>query len=157
MIEPDHDCAWTRGRRSTLWRLAGAVGGAGLPRAVLGAVARRLNVGVSSAGPSEDEYTETLVVGPWRATVHDGCFLHLEADTPAVRHALAAAALELHEAYLGAAPGAQVLAAVNGQLTEGAELLLRSLPHRRELRLQAYPQAAGWWQRRVAPATRFTV
>ena len=157
MIEPDHDCFWTRRRRSTLWRVAGAVGGAGLPRAVLAAVARRLNVDLSSAGAPEDEYTETLLVGPWGATLHDGCFLHLEADTPAVRHALVTAALELHEAYLGAAPGPRALAAVNDRLAEGAELLLHSLPRRRELRLQAYPRSAGWWRRRISPATRFNV
>jgi hypothetical protein len=157
VIVPDHDCFWTRGRRSTLWRIAGAGGGAGLPRGVLAAVARRLNVAVSSAGAPEDEYTETLMVGPWGATLHDGCFLHLEADTAAVREAFTTAALELHEGYLGAAPGPRAAAAVNGRLEEGAELLLRSLPHRRELRLQRYPKSAGWWQRRLSPTIRFDV
>jgi hypothetical protein len=157
VIEPDHECFWTRARRSTLWCVDGAVGGAGLPRAVLAAVARRLHVGLSSAGGAEDEATETMMVGPWRATLHDGCFLRLEADVPAVRHALVAAALELHAAYLSAAPGPRALAAVTSRLEVGAEVLLHSLPRRRELRVQAYPSSAGWWRRRTSPATRFTV
>ena len=154
MIAPDHDCSWTRGRRSVLRRVPGGLWGAGLPRAVLEAAARRLDLGVSAAEPPEDEYTEAVTVGPWRATLHDGCFLHLETDAPEARSALLAAALELHEGYLGTPLGAAALAAANAALAQGAELLLESIPRRRELRLRAYPAAAGWLRRRLAPVTR---
>ena len=97
MIEPDHVCAWTRRRRSVLRRVEGSLGGAGVPRAVIEAVARRLGVEMSSAIDPTDEYTELLTVGPWRGTLHDGCFVHLEVDEPAVRAALVEASLELQD------------------------------------------------------------
>jgi hypothetical protein len=157
MIEPDHDCAWTRGRRSALHRTAGILGGAGLPRAVIEAAARHLGVTLSATIDPEDEYTELLDIGPWRGTLHDGCFVQLEVDEPDVRAALLAAALELHEAYLGARLQPGALAAATDRLADGAELLLQSIPGRRELRLRAYPMSAGIWRRWTAPVTRIRV
>lgn len=157
MIEPDHVCAWTRRRRSVLRRVEGSLGGAGIPRTVIEAVARRLGIEMSSAIDPTDEYTELLTVGPWHGTLHDGCFVHLEVDEPAVRAALVEASLELHEAYLGAHLGASALVAATDWLADGTELLLHSMPLLRELRLRAYPASAGTWQRWLAPVTRIRV
>ena len=157
MIAPDHDCAWTRGRRSAIRRTAGGLGGAGLPRAVLESAARRLGVELSSRADQDVEHTELLTVGPWRGSLHDGCFVHLEVDEPDVRTALLAATLELHESYLGGRLGPDALDAATNRLAEGGELLLRSVPRRGELRLRAYPASAGWWQRLTAPVTRIGI
>ena len=157
VITTDHDCAWTRRRRSVLRRAAGTLGGAGLPRAVIESAARRLGVALASAPDPTDEYTELLTVGPWRGTLHDGCFLHLETDEPRVRTVLLEAALELHEGYLGAQLVPSALVAAENRLAEGAELLLQSIPDRRELRLRSYPASAGWWQRHTAPVIRIAV
>lgn len=154
MIEPDHDCAWIRGHRSALRRTAGSLGGAGLSRAVIEAVARRLGIELSSAADPADEHTELLAIGPWRGTLHDGCFVQLETDEPDVRAALLAAALELHETYLGTRLGPDAMTAATDRLVEGAELPAESVPGRRELRLRAYPASAGMWQRWRAPVAR---
>jgi hypothetical protein len=157
MIEPDHVCSWTRRHRSVLRRVEGSLGGAGIPRAVIQAVAGRLGVAMSSAIDPADEYTELLTIGPWRGTLHDGCFVHLEVDEPAVRAALVEASFELHEAYLGVHVGASALVAATEWLADGAELLLHSIPNLRELHLSTYPASAGAWQRWLAPVTRIKV
>ena len=157
MIAPDHDCAWTRGRRSAIRRTGGSLGGAGLPRAVLEAVARRLGVELSSTADPEDEHTQLITVGPWRGSLHDGCFVHLDADDAEVRGALLAATLELHESYLRGRLGPDALAAADNRLAEGGELLLHSVPNRGELQLSSYAASAGWWQRRTAPVTRIRI
>ena len=156
MISPDHDCAWTRGRRSVVRRTEGGLGGAGLPRAVVESVARRLGVELTSAVDPEDEHTELLTLGLSRGTLHDGCFVHFEVDDRDVRAALVAATLELHESYLGVQLAADALVAASHRLAEGTELLLHSIPGR-ELQLRSYPASAGWWRRRTAPLTRIRV
>ena len=135
-------------------RDAGTLNGAGIPRAVIESVARRLGVALGSSPDPADEYTELLTVGPWRGSLHDGCFVHLDVDEPHVRAALLAAVLELHEGFLGARLDPNALVAADNRLASGGELLIESVPGRQEVRLRAYPASAGFWQRWVAPVIR---
>ncbi len=124
---------------------------AGVPRAVIAALAARLGVPLVTQPDPEDEDGELLTIGPWRAAVHDGCFTRLDSVDPSVCEGFVTAVVELHEYYLGRPVGPAGVAAVRTHLRDGVTLELQTDPSRGELLLRRYPNGAGWWARRTAP------
>ena len=152
-----HTCWWTRRRESELTRDAGALGGVGLPPAALRVAAEYLGQPLSITPDPALEFDETLVIGPWRGTLHDSCFVAFAADDPALRGALVAASLGVHAAYLKAAIAPRWLEHLVDRLAEGTVMRFRSLPHEQALVVRRYRCGAGWPARRRADVTRIPV
>ena len=151
MIEPDHRCAWTNRRRSELsWR-GEYLHGAGIPRAVIGALASRLGHVLVATPDPDDDHGELLTLSSSRVALHDGCFIRLDPADPGVRNAFLATVFELHEYYLGSPVPVAGAALVRAHLRDGVTLELESDPRQHEFRLKHYPAGASWWARRRAP------
>ncbi|MEP6495592.1 MAG: hypothetical protein ABJF01_23095 [bacterium] len=127
---------------------------AGVPRAVIDAVARRLGHDIVAEPNPDDEYGELLTVGPWRITIHDDCFVRCPSIDASIRESFLGAVVERHDYYLGTPIGPAGVALLQLHLRDGVELELSSDVKRREFRVKHYPVGAGWWARRRAPIER---
>ena len=156
-VPVDHTCWWTRRRESELTRDAGALGGAGLPPAALRVAAEYLGQSLSITPDPALEFDETVVIGSWRGTLHDSCFVSFAADDPALRRALVAASLGVHSTYLRAAIATRWVEHLAERLEESTVMRFRSMPGGRALVVRRYRRGAGWLERRRADVTRIPV
>lgn len=157
MIEPDHHCAWITDQRSQLTWDGEHVTAAGVPRAVIHAVASRVGYPLAEEPDPNDEYGTLLRFGPWHCTVHDDCFVQFDSADEPLRNAFLQAIIELHDYYLQSAIGPAGVGLVAAHLRPDVTVELQSDARRCEFAVKSYPIAASWWERRSAPVKRIVI
>ena len=152
-MDPDHECYWTRRRRTLLTRRGRSLSGIGIPIVVLRHAASRLAVPMMLRPLPGEEYTDEVRIGAQVGDIHDGCFIGFEQPSPEFERALLDGVGELHATYLGGVSvPAEALVAVRDRLRDGWSVEMDANPGAATLRIRAFPADAGWWARFRAPA-----
>jgi hypothetical protein len=155
-IRLDHECRWTRFRRTELSHRGQSVSGAGVPTAVLRNAALSLGPMLSSRPASDDPYGEEISLGQVaKGATHDGCFFRLEPASIELKRALLGAALDLHSYYLGLdVDWSRVLPALLDRWGPDVTVRMRSIPVTKQLRVRVHGAGAGLLARLFARPLR---
>jgi hypothetical protein len=148
----EHVCWWTRRSESELADDGIRVFGTGIAPPVLSRAADAFGTALTSRPSGTDEYGQHVTLGTLASgATHDDCFVELHPASPALKHALLVATLDLHGAYLGiAVDWSQVLPTLLARFTPGMTLRLRSDAPRRCLRVRSYPRESSLLRRALA-------
>lgn len=156
MISLDHECAWTRRRRTEVFKCGGLLAGAGVQRSVFEHAAAATGTGITVAPDPEDEYGVKLILGDDEIALHDGCFFQIAKPNPRLERAVVNGVLQLHAMYLGChSVPVDAEQMILNAIGDGFVVRLQSSPARGHLEVRRYAADASWISRLVAPAVRF--
>lgn len=156
MIALEHECFWTRHRRTELTMRGRTLSGAGVPLLAFKHAAVLMGLDLAVAQDPDDEYEEKLRLGVHPASLHDGCLFQTTEANPYIDAAIFEGVLHLHALYLGcdsAPTGAKQ--AVLSRLSDGSVVRLQSNPRTRYLEVRRYAADSSWFRRYAAQVDRF--
>lgn len=155
-MKPEHECWWTRRRETELSDHGSTFTGAGVLPGVVKQAASLLNTSLTSkASPTDDDGQEIVLDGIASGATHDGCFIHLEPMSPALKSALLRSVLQLHGEHIRTSVDwPRVHAEILAQWTPGMTLRIRAFPAQQRLVVRRYPVGAGFFARAMARRMR---
>ena len=151
-VNHDHNCYWTRRRRTRLTRHGRCLSGAGIPVAVLQHAASALDMALKVRPMPDNEYNDEVRIGDYVGYLHDACFMSFEEPSAELEAALLSGVCALLAGYLGreSAP-IDASEAIRTRLREGWSVEIQAIPREASLRIRAFPAEAGWWTRAFSP------
>ena len=152
----EHECWWTRRCETELSDQGSTFSGAGVLPVVVQQTASLLGASLSSnASPADEHGHEIVLHGLASGAMHDGCFIHLEPLSPALKGALLRTVLQLHSHYLQTSVDwSRVQENLLAQWTPGTTLRLRAFPSQQRVIVRRYPTGAGLLARTTARRMR---